>query len=100
MTSAPAAVVRKSNSNKPKCPHRITDYRHQLWIEEHRKAKQLAKKASFRVELGPQPKRAPFTVDTSKARSNIDVVRLCLQELGWKEVCTILFHFTVDLVFN
>lgn len=25
-------------------------------------------------------------VDTSKARSNLDVVRLCISELGWKEV--------------
>jgi hypothetical protein len=27
-----------------------------------------------------------ITVDTSKARSNLDVVRLCIRELGWKEV--------------
>jgi hypothetical protein len=27
-----------------------------------------------------------ITVDTSKARSNLDVVRLCLRDLGWKEV--------------
>ncbi|UJR08939.1 hypothetical protein I4U23_013191 [Adineta vaga] len=27
------------------------------------------------------------TVDTSKARSNLDVVRICIRELGWKE-CT------------
>ena len=26
-------------------------------------------------------------VDTSRARSNLDVVRLCINELGWKEVC-------------
>lgn len=25
-------------------------------------------------------------VDTSRARSNLDVVRLCIKELGWKEV--------------
>jgi len=25
-------------------------------------------------------------VDTSRARSNLDVVRLCINELGWKEV--------------
>ncbi|CAF1040081.1 unnamed protein product [Adineta steineri] len=28
-----------------------------------------------------------ITVDTSKARSNLDVVRMCIKELGWKE-CT------------
>ena len=27
-----------------------------------------------------------ITVDTSKARSNLEVVRLCLRDLGWKEV--------------
>ena len=27
-----------------------------------------------------------ITVDTSKARSNLEVVRICLRELGWKEV--------------
>jgi len=27
-----------------------------------------------------------ITVDTSKARSNLEVVRLCIRELGWKEV--------------
>jgi hypothetical protein len=25
-------------------------------------------------------------VDTSQARSNMEVLRMCLQELGWKEV--------------
>ena len=29
-----------------------------------------------------------ITVDTSKARSNLEVVRLCLRDLGWKEVRT------------
>lgn len=27
-----------------------------------------------------------ITVDTSRARSNLEVVRLCIRELGWKEV--------------
>jgi hypothetical protein len=27
-----------------------------------------------------------ITVDISRARSNLEVVRLCLRELGWKEV--------------
>ena len=29
--------------------------------------------------------KRPVTVDTSNARSNLEVVRLCLRELGWKE---------------
>jgi hypothetical protein len=27
-----------------------------------------------------------FTVDTSRAKSNATVVRMCLQRLGWKDV--------------
>ena len=34
-----------------------------------------------------------ITVDTSKARSNLEVVRLCIRELGWKEVQIILISF-------
>jgi hypothetical protein len=30
--------------------------------------------------------KSPIIVDTSKARSNIGVVRMCIRELGWKEV--------------
>jgi hypothetical protein len=30
--------------------------------------------------------KSPIIVDTSKARSNIGVVRICIRELGWKEV--------------
>ena len=29
------------------------------------------------------------TVDTTQARSNIEVVRMSLQELGWKEVSSL-----------
>lgn len=38
-----------------------------------------------------------ITVDTSKARSNLEVVRLCVRELGWKEVhslCLIENYYT------
>jgi hypothetical protein len=34
-----------------------------------------------------------ITVDTTKARSNLEVVRLCVRELGWKEVIKRLFFF-------
>jgi hypothetical protein len=30
--------------------------------------------------------KSSITIDTSKARSNIGVVRMCIRELGWKEV--------------
>lgn len=32
------------------------------------------------------PVKPLITVDTSRARSNLEVVRLCLRELGWREV--------------
>ena len=43
------------------------------------------------VNLPPPPPPKPpnrqlVTVDSSRARSNIDVLRLCLQDLGWREV--------------
>ena len=71
----------------PLCPHKKTDFRYQLWLKERKALKETARKNSFRVESkgNPMPKNA-VTVDTSKARSIIDVVRLCLQELGYKEV--------------
>jgi hypothetical protein len=30
-------------------------------------------------------KHTPITVDTSRARSNLEVLRLCINELGWQE---------------
>jgi len=36
-------------------------------------------------------------VDTSRARSNLDVVRLCINELGWKEVGSLLYSCTMFL---
>ena len=41
-----------------------------------------------------------ITVDTSKARSNLEVVRLCIRELGWKEVekSIKIFHFNLSLI--
>ena len=34
----------------------------------------------------PAVSKPEISVDTSRARSNLDVVRLCINELGWKEV--------------
>ena len=36
-----------------------------------------------------------ITVDTSKARSNLDVIRMCIRELGWKEVIKRLSNQTI-----
>ncbi len=78
----------KDQRRVPLCPHKKTDFRYQLWIKDRNELKAKAKKRSFRVDLGPssQPKKNAVLVDTSKARSNLDVVRLCLHDLGWREV--------------
>jgi len=41
--------------------------------------------------------KSTITVDISKARSNLEVVRLCIRELGWKEVENFLL---LDLFFS
>lgn len=77
-----------TDSKVPKPPFKKTDYRYQLWLKERKALRSKAKKSSFKVEIGIQPKaRHIVTVDTSKARSTLDVVRICLKELGWREVC-------------
>lgn len=69
------------------CPHKKTDFRYQLWLQERKTLHERAKRRSFRVEPKTQAtRRDAVTIDTSKARSNLDVLRLCLQELGYREV--------------
>ena len=46
-------------------------------------------KLSMRIDENNLNKTS-ITVDTSKARSNLEVVRLCLRDLGWREVLSIL----------
>jgi hypothetical protein len=45
-------------------------------------------KASISIAKNPETNgfKRSITIDTSKARSNLEVVRLCLRELKWKEV--------------
>ena len=71
------------------CPHKKTDFRHALWARERKFQREKARKTRFKVEMGRQPRGNTVTVDTSKARSNIDVLRLCLKELNWREVSNI-----------
>ena len=76
-----------TETNKPVNPFKKTDYRHALWVKDRKAMREKAKKKSFKVELGPQSqKKGVITVDTSKARSNLDVLRICLKNLGWREV--------------
>lgn len=84
-------------AKKPLCPHKKTDFRYQVWLKERRTLYAKARKSSFRVEIGKQPRRAPVTIDTSKARSNIDVVRLCLRQLGWREVSFLVRNLNLKI---
>ena len=71
-----------------KNPFKRTDYRHELWNKERKLIKEKAKKSSFSVTEGlkPDKRKGIITVDTSKSRSNLDVLRICLKELAWREV--------------
>jgi hypothetical protein len=40
-----------------------------------------------------------ITVDTSKARSNLEVVRICLRDLGWKEVINRFFNKFINSLY-
>lgn len=81
-------TTKKDTPKKPLCPHKKTDFRYELWVKERKSLREKAKRNSFRVNtVEPSGgKKGLVTIDTSKARSNADVVRLCLQELGWREV--------------
>ena len=80
-----------------KNPYKKTDYRYELWKAQRKLIKEKAKKDSYKVEPTiDQPKtKGIITIDTSKARSNSDVIRLCLKQLGWREV-----NFRVYIKFN
>ena len=81
-----------------KNPYKKTDYRYELWKSQRKLLKEKAKRDSYKVQPSAtveQPKtKGIITIDTSKARSNSDVIRLCLKQLGWREVipcfCTLL----------
>ncbi len=85
-------ITSKSAGSKPKratCPHKKTDFRYKLWVKERKSLRDKAKKGSFSVSEVSQPgsgRKNAVTVDTSKAKSNLDVVRLCLHDLAWREV--------------
>lgn len=56
-------------------------------------------KLSMRIDENNLNKNS-ISVDTTKSRSNLEVVRLCLRDLGWREVISIIhfFHHWIILV--
>ena len=84
-------TMKKERQKKPPlCPHKKTDFRYEIWLKERKSLREKAKRNSFRVHTADPPPGFPrkglVTIDTCKAGTNSDVVRLCLQELGWREV--------------
>jgi len=69
-TSARLAAARGRGAGRPREP-------------DHHPASPAANAPSTAAPGGSMPE---ISVDTSRARSNLDVVRLCINELGWKEV--------------
>ena len=74
-----------------KPPYKRTDFRYEMWLKERKALRAKAKRESFKVEAqlnASLPKKAcdAICVDTTKARSTLDVIRICLRELGWREV--------------
>ncbi|PAA63595.1 hypothetical protein BOX15_Mlig004300g2 [Macrostomum lignano] len=67
---------------------RRTDFRRQVIAEHLAELKRYSRltKKNVSVPLQRQPKSARIRVDTSKSHSNIDVVRLALQKLRWREL--------------
>lgn len=83
--------------------YKRTDFRRELLLKQLKDLQRFSRlsKQSVSVKIGPQPRNASaITVDTTRAGSNIDVLRLCLKELNWREVsasedstCLITFRF-------
>lgn len=64
---------------------KMTDFRRELHLR-HKREVHLRKE---RLQASHERKlhsKYTITVDTSRARSNGDVLRLCVRELGFKEV--------------
>ena len=101
---APVMAPEKREPKKPLCPHKKTDFRYQLWLKERKALREKAKRNRFRVDMKDPPasglRKAVVTIDTSKARTNTDVVRLCLQELGWREVSAYQSLVSVYVIFT
>jgi hypothetical protein len=85
----------KSATRRPKLPS-ATQITQQSGLSSptHRTLSQADLIAATSTKLSTSPTRIEdnnagknlITVDTSKARSNLDVVRMCVRDLGWKEV--------------
>ena len=88
VVAVPVTGQKKEKSTvKAVCPnYKKTDFRYALWVKERKSLRKRAKSKSFHVTPFVVSKKQTITVDTSKARSNLDLVRLCLKELKWREV--------------
>lgn len=71
---------------KPEPTHfKMTDFRRDLHLKSKRE--QHARKERLRaLQEAKHLSKNAVTIDTSRGRSNIDVVRMCIKELGFREV--------------
>ena len=85
-------VGRMSNINTTKAqtpPYNKSDYRPATVFANARKDPRSLRTMgrSFHVNYYEQPSgRNCVTVDTSNARNSLDVLRMCLRDLKWREV--------------
>ena len=94
-SDAPQALATNKNDSLNFVHHNSGGFAFALHAAERRQlAKESkAKRDAVRVPYAPlilppahKSSRVIVSVDSSKAKSNIDVLRLSLKELGWREV--------------
>lgn len=71
---------------------KFTDFRRDLH-NRHKREVHMRKERLRAVETRFLAKQM-ITVDTSRARSNCDVVRMCIKELGMKEVHVMFYYIS------
>lgn len=71
---------------------KLTEFRRDLH-NRHKREVHMRKERLRAVETRFLAKQM-ITVDTSRARSNCDVVRMCIKELGMKEVHVMFYYIS------
>ena len=69
--------------------YKATDFRQLQIIRRRKEAAEKARERRDRLQQLADVKtisRSTVTIDTSKAKSNSEIVRICSEDLGWKEV--------------
>lgn len=70
---------------------KMTDFRRELHLR-HKRDEHAKKERMKALQESKLISKYAITIDTSRARSNCDVLRMCVKELGFKEVIKYLHH--------